>query len=77
MICQRNEVGILANHLGSDHIYLLVSVTPYLSANKVNAIYKRKYINKITMERCLFAKGKGFWKTTLHVPEAVVRPLTV
>ena len=29
MICQSNEVEILAGHVGSDHIHLLVSVPPH------------------------------------------------
>ena len=33
MICQSNEVEILAGHVGSDHIHLLVSVPPHLSAS--------------------------------------------
>ena len=35
MICQSNEVEILAGHVGSDHIHLLVSVPPHLSASKL------------------------------------------
>lgn len=33
MICQDNEVEILAGHVGSDHIHLLVSVPPHFSAS--------------------------------------------
>lgn len=33
IICQSNEVEILAGHVGSDHIHLLVSVPPHLSAS--------------------------------------------
>lgn len=35
VICQSNEVKILVGHVGSDHIHLLVSVPPHLSANKL------------------------------------------
>lgn len=35
IVCQRNEVEILAGHVGSDHIHLVVSVPPYLSASKL------------------------------------------
>ena len=35
MICHSNEVEILAGHVGSDHIHLLVSVPPHLSASKL------------------------------------------
>ena len=34
-ICQSNEVEILAGHVGSDHIHLLVSVPLQLSASKL------------------------------------------
>ena len=34
MICQGNEVEILAGHVGSDHIHLLVSVPLHLSVSK-------------------------------------------
>ena len=34
-ICQVNEVEILAGHVGSDHIHLLVSVPPHLSVSKL------------------------------------------
>ncbi len=35
IICQSNEVEILAGHVGNDHIHLLVSVPPHLSASKL------------------------------------------
>lgn len=34
IVCQSNEVEILAGHVESDHIHLLVSVSPHLSASK-------------------------------------------
>ena len=35
IICQRNEVEILAGHVGTDHMHLLVSVPLHLSASKL------------------------------------------
>ena len=34
-ICQTNDVEILAGHVGKDHIHMLVSVPPNLSASKL------------------------------------------
>ena len=34
-ICQRNEVEILTGQVGTDHIHMLVSVPPHLSASKL------------------------------------------
>ena len=47
MICQNNEVEILAGHVGSDHIHLLVSVSPHLSASKLV-----QYLKGNTSENC-------------------------
>ena len=35
MVCSTNDVEILAGHVGTDHIHLLVSVPPHLSASKL------------------------------------------
>ena len=50
MICQSNEVKILAGHVGSDHIHLLVSVSPHLSASKLVRYIKGNTLRKIQME---------------------------
>ena len=50
MICQSNEVEILAGHVGSDHIHLLVSVPPHLSANKLVQYIKGNTSRKLQME---------------------------
>lgn len=34
-VCKANEVEILAGHVTNDHIHLLVSVPPHLSASKL------------------------------------------
>lgn len=47
MICYSNEVEILAGHVGSDHIHLLVSVPPYLSASKLMQYIKGNTSSKL------------------------------
>lgn len=50
MICQGNEVEILADHVGSDYIHLLVSVPPHLSASKLVQYIKGNTSRKLQME---------------------------
>ena len=50
IVCQSNEVEILAGHVGSDHIHLLVSVPPYSSASKTVQYIKRNTSRKLQME---------------------------
>ncbi len=50
MICQGNEVEILAGHVGSDHIHLLVSVPPHLSPSKLVQYIKGNTSRKLQME---------------------------
>jgi len=45
-----NEVQILAGHVGKDHIHLLVSVPPYLSASKLVQYIKGNTSRKLQME---------------------------
>ena len=40
-ICQRNEVEIMAGHVGTDHIHMLVSVPPHLSASKLVQLIRK------------------------------------
>lgn len=66
-ICKANEVEILAGHVGKDHIHLLVSSPPHLSASKLvqylkgNSSYKLqmeyKELNKQYWGRHLWARG--------------------
>ncbi len=49
-IYQVNEVEILAGHVGCDHIHLLVSVPPYLSASKLVQYLKGNSSRKLQME---------------------------
>ena len=50
MIYHSNEVEILAGHVGSDHIHLLVSVPPHLSASKLVQYIKGNTSRKLQME---------------------------
>lgn len=59
MVCQRNEVEILASHVGSDHIHLLVSVPPRLSASKLVQYIKGHTSQKLQME--YKELNKQFW----------------
>ena len=56
MICQSNEA---AGHVGSDHIHLLVSVPPHLSASKLVQYIKGNTSRKLQME--YKELNKQFW----------------
>lgn len=57
--CQTNEVEILAGHVGKDHIHLLVSVPPHLSASKLIQYLKGTSSRKLLME--YKELNKQFW----------------
>jgi len=50
MVCSNNEVEILAGYVGSNHIHLLVSVPPHLSASKLVQYIKGNTSRKLQME---------------------------
>lgn len=50
IVCASNDVEILAGHVGADHIHLLVSVPPYLSASKLVQYMKGSTSHKLQME---------------------------
>ena len=50
MVCASNEVEIMAGHVGKDHIHLLVSVPPHLSASKLVQYLKGNTSRKLQME---------------------------
>ena len=57
--CANNEVEILTGHIGKDHIHMLVSVPPYLSASKLVQYLKGNTSRKLQME---FKKlNKQYW----------------
>ena len=49
-ICKQNEVEILAGHVSKDHVHLLVSVPPHLSASKLVQYIKGYSSRKLQME---------------------------
>lgn len=49
-ICQGNDVEILAGHVGKDHVHMLVSVPPHLSASKLVQYLKGNTSRKLQME---------------------------
>ena len=59
IICQSNEVEILVGHVGSDHIHLLVSVPPHLSASKLVQYIKGNTSRKLQVE--YKELNKQFW----------------
>ena len=59
MVCTANEVEILAGHVGKDHIHLLVSVPPHLSASKLVQYIKGNTSRKLQME--YKELSKQFW----------------
>ena len=66
-VCRQNDVEILSGHVSKDHVHLLVSVPPHLSASKLvqymkgNSSYKLqmeyKELNKQYWGRHLWARG--------------------
>ena len=59
MVCTANEVEIIAGHVGKDHIHLLVSVPPHLSASKLVQYIKGNTSRKLQME--YKELNKQFW----------------
>lgn len=59
IVCTANEVEIIAGHVGKDHIHLLVSVPPHLSASKLVQYIKGNTSRKLQME--YKELNKQFW----------------
>ena len=59
MVCTTNEVEIIAGHVGKDHIHLLVSVPPHLSASKLVEYINGNTSRKLQME--YKELNKQFW----------------
>lgn len=63
-VCNTNDVEILAGHVDKDHIHLLVSVPPYLSASKLVQYIKGYSSRKLLMEYKELSRqywGKHLW----------------
>lgn len=59
IICNRNDVEILAGHVGADHIHMLVSAPPHLSVSKLVQYIKGNTSKKLQME--YKELNKQFW----------------
>ena len=57
--CKQNDVEILAGHVSKDHIHVLVSVPPHLSASKLVQYLKGYSSRKLQME--YKELNKEFW----------------
>lgn len=63
-VCKNNEVEILAGHISKDHIHLLVSAPPHISASKLVQYIKGYTSRKSLMEYKELNKqfwGKHLW----------------
>jgi putative transposase len=58
-VCKENEVEIISGHVSKDHVHLLVSVPPYLSASKLVQYIKGFSSRKLQME--YKEVNKQFW----------------
>ena len=58
-VCRTNDIEILQGHVGRDHVHILVSAPPNMSASKIMQYVKGKSSRKLMMEfRHL---NKQFW----------------
>ena len=58
-VCRTNEIEILQGHVSRDHVHILVSAPPNMSASKIMQYIKGKSSRKLMMEfRHL---SKQFW----------------
>jgi putative transposase len=80
-VCAQNEVQILKGHISKDHVHMLVSVPPHLSASKLvqymkgNSSHKLqkeyKELNKQYWGRHLWARGY-FVASTGNVTDEII-----
>lgn len=80
-ICSQNEVQILAGHISKDHVHMLVSVPPHLSASKLVQYMKGssshklqkeyKELNKQYWGRHLWARGY-FVASTGNITDEII-----
>ena len=81
-VCRTNDVEILQGHVGREHVHILVSAPPNISASKVMQYIKGKTSRKLMMEFRHLNKefwgrhlwGRGFFVTTSgNVTDEVIR----
>ena len=81
-ICKTLEIEILQGHVSKDHVHVLVSAPPHLSASKIMQYVKGKTSRKLMMEfrhlnkmfwgRHLWARG-FFVATSGNVTDEVIK----
>ena len=80
-VCRSNDIEILQGHVGRDHVHILVSAPPNMSASKIMQYVKGKSSRKLMMEfrhlnklfwgRHIWARGY-FVATSGNVTDEVV-----
>jgi len=80
-VCAQNDVHILSGHISKDHVHMLVSVPPHLSASKLVQYMKGNSSHKLQMEykelnkqywgRHLWARGY-FVASTGNVTDEII-----
>ena len=58
-ICRTHEIEILQGHVSRDHVHILVSAPPNMSASKIMQYVKGKSSRKLMME--FWHLNKAFW----------------
>ncbi len=64
-VCAQNDVQILSGHISKDHVHMLVSVPPHLSASKLVQYMKGSSSYKLQMEYKEMNKqywGRHIWE---------------
>ena len=81
-VCRANEIEILQGHVSTDHVHILVSAPPNMSASKIMQYIKGKSSRKLMMEfrhlnqqfwgRHMWARG-FFVATSGNVTDEVIQ----
>ena len=81
-ICRTNDIEILQGHVAKDHVHILVSAPPNMSASKIMQYVKGKtsrklmmefrYLNKVFWGRHMWARG-FFVTTSGNVTDEVIQ----
>ena len=81
-VCRTNDVEILQGHVGKEHVHILVSAPPNISASKIMQYVKGKssrklmmefrHLNKVFWGRHMWARG-FFVTTSGNVTDEVIQ----
>ncbi len=81
-ICRTNDIEILQGHVGKEHVHILVSAPPNMSASKIMQYVKGKtsrklmmefrHLNKVFWGRHMWARG-FFVTTSGNVTDEVIQ----